>query len=220
MTTPLIVDRFPLSPMQHGMLFHHLVEPHSGVDIQQLVVHLQEQVDACRLQAAWQWLVQRHDILRARFVWQGVHQPRQEVVAEISVPFVVDDAAAHLSDHDQQERLASFLKTDRLRAFDLSSAPMLRLTLFQWGQASFTLVWTFHHALLDGRCYPILLREVFEAYAELVDGHITARPAPPAYRGYIDWLQQTSADAARAYWKQRLAGFIAPTPLVVDRQGR
>jgi amino acid adenylation domain-containing protein len=202
--------------MQQGMLFHHLMEPQSGVDIQQLVVHLPEEVDAGRLEAAWQWLVRRHDILRARFVWEGIEEPQQEIAAEVSVRFVVEDAR-HLSEHDQRERLASFLKTDRLRGFELDSAPMLRLTLFQWGGASLTLVWTFHHALLDGRCYPVLLREVFEAYAELAQGDITARAAPPPYRRYIDWLQHQNLADARLYWKEKLAGFVAPTPLGIDR---
>src|SRR5881296_3939343 len=215
MNSTLVVDRYPLSPMQQGMLFHHLMEQHSGVDIQQLVVHLPERVDAGRLEAAWQWLVRRHDILRARFVWEGIEQPQQEIAAEVSVPFVVEDAR-HLSENDQRERLASFLKTDRLRGFELDHAPMLRLTLFQWGEASFTLLWTFHHALLDG-CFSRLLREVFEAYAELAQGDITVRPAPPPYRRYIDWLQQQNPADGRSYWKELLTGFVAPTPLVIDR---
>ncbi len=216
MSNNLVVDTFPLSPMQQGMLFHHLMEPHSGVDIQQLVVHLPEAIDAGRLNAAWQWLVRRHDILRARFVWEGLEQPRQEVMAEVSVPFVVENAS-HLSENEKREKLASFLKTDRLRGFELDCAPMIRLSLFQWGEASFSLVWTFHHALLDGRCYPMLLREVFDAYAELAQGEITARAKPIPYRRYIDWLQQENPAGARTYWKEVLAGFAAPTPLVVDR---
>src|SRR6266571_357082 len=216
MSRNLVVDNFPLSPMQQGMLFHHLMEPHSGVDIQQLVVQLPERIDTTRLERAWQWLVQRHDILRARFVWEGLEQPEQEILAQVSVPFVVEDAR-HLSDYDQHERLASFLKSDRLRGFELDSAPMLRLTLFQWGEASFCFVWTFHHALLDGRCYPMLLREVFEAYAELAHSEINARATPVPYRRYIDWLQQESPTEARSYWKELLNGFAAPTPLVSDR---
>ncbi len=216
MSSDLPVGSFPLSPMQQGMLFHHLVAARSGVDIQQLVVHLLEEVDASRLEAAWQWLVRRHDILRARFVWEGIEQPAQEIAAEVSVPFKVEDAR-HLSEHDQRERLASFLKADRLRGFELNSAPMLRLTLFQWREASFTFVWTFHHALLDGRCYPMLLREVFEAYAELAQGDIASRKVPPSYRQYIDWLQQHGPAEARSYWKELLTGFFAPTPLGIER---
>src|SRR5206468_8571240 len=105
----LIVDSFPLSPMQQGMLFHHLMEPHSGVDIQQLVVDLPEEIDAGRLEAAWQWLAQRHDGLRARLIGEGLEQPEQEIATELLVPFVVEDARP-LSDPDQRERFATFLK--------------------------------------------------------------------------------------------------------------
>jgi len=212
-----IFDAFPLSPMQQGMLFHHLREPHTGVDIEQLVVHLPEAVDSHRLETAWQWLVKRHDILRARFVWEGVEQPRQEILAEVVVPLVVEDAR-QLSESGQRERLQAFLETDRLRGFELDCAPLLRLSLLQWGDKSFSLVWTFHHALLDGRCFPVLLREVFEAYAELEKGEISARSKTVSYRRYIDWLQQNNFATANPFWKETLTGFTATTPLVVDRQ--
>jgi amino acid adenylation domain-containing protein/non-ribosomal peptide synthase protein (TIGR01720 family) len=203
--------------MQQGMLFHYLKEPHSGVDIEQLVVHLPEAVDVPRLETAWRWLVQRHDILRARFVWDGGVQAQQEIVSEVSVSFVIEDAR-QLPGSAQHDRLTVFLEADRARGFELDCAPMLRLTLFQWGEASFSLVWTFHHALLDGRCYPLLLREVFEVYEELGHDGIRERPAPFSYRHYIDWFQQNDFSKSEPYWKELLAGFSAPTPLVVDRK--
>src|ERR1700730_10882590 len=207
---------FALSPMQQGMLFHYLKEPHSGVDIEQIVVHLPEKVDPRRLEMAWQGLVRRHDILRTKFVWEG-HETQQEVLPEVTVPFVVHEDRG-LSAKVQDERLKEFLQADRVRGFDLSEAPMLRLTLFQWGDESFSLVWTFHHALLDGRSYPVLLREAFEAYGGLGTGAIPRRSEPFSYRRYIEWLQQENFDAAEMFWKKQLAGFTAATPLVVDRQ--
>jgi NRPS condensation-like uncharacterized protein len=207
---------FALSPMQQGMLFHYLREPHSGVDIEQIVVHLPERIDARRLEMAWQWLVRQHDILRTKFVWEG-NETQQEVLPEVAVPFVVHEQRG-LSEKAKAEQLKEFLRTDRVRGFDLSEAPMLRLTLFPWGEESFSLVWTFHHALLDGRSYPVLLREVFEAYAELGSGAISRRPEPFPYRRHIEWLQEENFDAAEVFWKKLLAGFTAATPLVVDRQ--
>src|ERR1700733_13442318 len=167
---------FALSPMQQGMLFHYLKDPHSGVDIEQIVVHLPEKIDPRRLKMAWQWLVRRHDILRTRFVWEG-SETQQEVLPEVAVPFKVHEHGG-LPEKLRDERLKTFLQADRVRGFNLSEAPMLRLTLFQWGEESFSLVWTFHHALLDGRSYPGLLREVFDAYAELESGEISRRPEP------------------------------------------
>src|ERR1700730_11159278 len=209
---------FALSPMQQGMLFHYLKEPHSGVDIEQIVVHLRENIDSRRLQMAWQWVVERHDVLRTRFLWQG-NETRQEVLPEVIMPLAVHEERG-LADQVKDERLKEFLQGDRVRGFDLSEAPMLRLTLFQWGEESFSLVWTFHHALLDGRSYPVLLREVFDAYAELKTGAISQRPEPFPYRRYIEWLQEENFDAAEKFWKKQLAGFTAATPLVVDRQSR
>src|SRR6202795_3380997 len=207
---------FALSPMHKGMLFHYLKEPHSGVDIEQIVVHLPEKIDARRLEMAWLWLVRRHDILRTKFVWEG-NETQQEVLPEVTVPFVVHEECG-LSEKAHDERLKEFLQGDRVRGFDLSEAPMLRLTLFQWGEESLSLVWTFHHALLDGRSYPVLLREVFDAYAELETGALSQRPEPFPYRRYIEWLQEENFDAAEVFWKKQLAGFTAATPLVVDRQ--
>ncbi|HXM91492.1 MAG TPA: condensation domain-containing protein [Candidatus Dormibacteraeota bacterium] len=131
-------------------------------------------------------------------------------------PFVVHEER-ELSERVLDERLKEFLQADRVRSFDLSEAPMLRQTLFQWGEESFSLVWTFHHALLDGRSYPVLLREVFEAYAELKTRAISQRTEPFPYRRYIEWLQEENFDAAEVFWKKQLAGFTAATPLVVDR---
>lgn len=212
------VDRFPLSPMQQGMLVHDLKEPHSGVDIEQLVVHSAEELDFARMQAAWQWLAARHDILRAQFVWEGIPASSQEILRSVVIPVVVEDAR-NTSEGGRRERLAAFLRADRLRGFDLGRAPLLRITILRWEPASFSLIWTFHHALLDGRTFPLLLREVFEAYETGADADLLARDRPPPYRRYIEWLHDQSFADAEHFWGQRLAGFAAPTPLTVDRRG-
>jgi amino acid adenylation domain-containing protein/non-ribosomal peptide synthase protein (TIGR01720 family) len=217
MSQKVLIDSYPLSPMQQGMLFHHLKEPHSGVDIEQVVVHLPESIDVRRMQTAWQWLLNRHEILRAQFVWEGVDQPRQEILPDVDLPFSFEDAR-RIHQQKQTEHIGSFLEADRLRAFEMDCAPMLRVTLFQLADESFSLVWTFHHALADGRCYPILLREAFEVYDELGRGGLAERPAPLSYRRYIDWLQEQDFAPAETFWKEMLSGFTAPTPLVVDRQ--
>src|ERR1700704_1545440 len=101
---------FALSSMQQGMLFHYLKDLHSGVDIEQIVVHLPEKIDVQRLENAWQWLVRRHDILRTRFVWEG-NETQQEVSPAVAVPFVVHDERGLLT-KIQDERLKAFLQAD------------------------------------------------------------------------------------------------------------
>jgi len=201
--------------MQEGMLFHYLKEPNSGVDIEQIVIHLRESIFPDRLRAAWELLVSRHEILRTRFVWDRSGQPNQEVLSDVSLPFQLEKITG-LDDDERRKTLQAFLDSDRVHRFDMNCAPMLRITLFQWRETEFSLVWTFHHALLDGRSYPALLREVFENYEELASDRVPARIAPQSYRRHIEWITNRDFAEADGFWKQLLSGVTSLTPIVVE----
>ncbi|HEX5107390.1 MAG TPA: amino acid adenylation domain-containing protein [Vicinamibacterales bacterium] len=217
-STPVVVDRFGLSPLQQGMLFHHVEDPHSGVDIEQLVVHLSETVDPDALSRAWTVVVQRHAMLRARFTWEDGQQPRHEILANIALPFLVEDHRDDAVDA-QGRRLAAFLNEDRVRGFDLREAPLLRITLFRWAERSWSMVWTFHHVLLDGRTFPILLGELFDTYEALRDGNPlpASRGTSTPFRRHVEWLERQSTAAGETFFKTLLTGFRAPTSIAIDR---
>ena len=211
----MIEDSYELSPLQQGMLYHHLLGPGSGVDIEQMVCGLPENLDVPVFRKAWEMVVARHAILRTRFSWEGRERPIQEVWREVVVPFVQADWRG-LSETAQAQKRAEFLKSDRARGFLMNEAPMMRLALFQCGAARFELVWTFHHALLDGRSFPLVLKEVFAFYGALMRGEQIHLSTPRPYRDYIEWLRGWDAGKARPFWQNLLAGFASATPLVVD----
>lgn len=68
---------FPLSPVQQGMLYHHLMTPRSGEDIVQMVAVLSEPLDAAALHGAWDRLVNRHAAFRTAVEWENRPQPVQ-----------------------------------------------------------------------------------------------------------------------------------------------
>src|SRR4051812_38072254 len=157
MTTAVQVRALPPTPLQEGMLFHGRLTPGAGVYVQQLVVTLPEPVDADALRQAWQFVVQRHDALRTAFSQDG---GGHLVADEVEVPFTEIDATD----------LPAFLAADRRREFDPAAPPLMRLALMRRGPADFVLVWTFHHALLDGRSHRLVLEEAFAAYEAFRDG--------------------------------------------------
>src|SRR5256885_965232 len=95
--TPVPIDEYGLSSIQQGMLFHHLKEEHSGVDIEQLVITYNELPDLAVLERAWQATVDRHPTLRSSFHWDGLPQPVQRIhdAARIAIEQhdCADDAA-------------------------------------------------------------------------------------------------------------------------------
>ena len=67
MTAAVLAPTYPLTPLQEGMLFHSRLAPGAGVYVQQMVVTLPEAVDADALRQAWQFVAQRHAVLRTAF---------------------------------------------------------------------------------------------------------------------------------------------------------
>src|SRR5712692_1993606 len=207
------VDQYPLSPMQQGMLFHSLDAPRSGVNVEHVLCTLTEPLDVGRFVEAWEQVIASHDVLRTSFDWEQRREPVQNVHESVRLPVQVIDWE-HLPASEQERRLAAVINEDRARGFDLRNAPLMRLVIVRRGPGAFEVLWSFHHAILDGRSFPIVLREVFGLYDRGPVGDGQDRPtAPRQYRAHIDWLQGLDADRSKAFWQQRLAGFRAPTPL-------
>ena len=209
---------YPLSPMQQGMLFHGFDRCDPGVDVQQVLCTLSEPLDVAQFVAAWNVVISRYDILRTSFEWEGRPEPVQRVHRSVDLPVhVLDFTNTPSSEH--RDRIARLMAEDRAAGFDLSAAPLMRLTIVSCGPSAFQVLWTFHHAILDGRSFPILLREIFAVYEAIVAGRPLTLAQPKQYRSYIEWLQAQDPERSRNFWKRRLAGFESPTPLVGSVRG-
>ena len=211
---PDLEDIYPLSPMQEGMLFHTLLDPDSGIYVEQLQHSFASDIDIEAFEQSWRCVVTRHPALRTTFHWKGLDAPLQVVHREAQLDCVRLDwrGSSQLS-----QRFDDFLDTDRKRGFDLSKVPPMRIFLIRTGDNQFEFVWSHHHALLDGWSVPILFSELGDFYDAIQRGVRHEPPPPRPYRDYIAWLREQDRNAAQAYWKQALQGFFAATPLVVDR---
>jgi thioester reductase-like protein len=195
----------PLSPLQHGMLHASRQDRGSGLYVEQFSCVLVGSLDVEAFRAAWQAVVNRHDVLKTLFLRLDTDKPVQVVRKAATLPFFVEDGSA-VAD-GEEARFAALLAEDRRAGFDPAVAPLMRIRVIRLGAERHRFLWTYHHAILDGWSMPVLLREVFE--------HLAApgRALPPSrtdYRHYLAWLARQDVERSLAWWRTRLAGFRAP----------
>jgi natural product biosynthesis luciferase-like monooxygenase protein len=209
-----VVESFALAPMQQGMLFDDLAATHPGSNIEQIVCTLGEPISTPELTRAWALAADRHAALRTSYHWDSQAVPLQNVHAEAPISLTEMDLT-QLDASRQAAAIDDFLARDRARGFALDTPPLWRVTLIRLGPESYVAVWTFHHILMDGGSFPLVLRDVFDSYDRLISGHPPALAPTTSFRLHVEHVQAALSDRepARSFWRARLDGFDTPTPL-------
>ncbi|MEO7327807.1 MAG: condensation domain-containing protein, partial [Minicystis sp.] len=211
-----IENVYPLSPMQEGMLFHTVYAHGDGVYVTQLDWAVRGSFDVPAFERAFQRVVDRHPILRTFFVWEGLDRPVQVVQKQATITLDLQDLRGLLP-AEQAERMRRFSLEDRKRDFELSRAPLLRVTVFHLGDDLHRCLFSIHHILIDGWSMPILIKEVRSLYDAYVAGREITLDPLPSYSEFIAWLSKQDVSKTDSFFRQKLRGFSAPTPFGVDR---
>ena len=215
--TLLYLNHYPISPMQHGMLMETLRSPQgAGSYIEQIVFNITREIDIKRFTKAWQKIIKHHEIMRLGFAWKNLDQPLQYIAwaNEINIEF---NDWSKLSKTETDEFLEMFLQADRRLGFSLSNPPLFRIALLKTDKNQYTCVWSFHHAIADGRTMVSILKDLFLIYqnpnAELI--------TPGSFKKYIGWLNKAQAySKARGFWEKQLKGFTESLDLPFNLQKR
>jgi non-ribosomal peptide synthase protein (TIGR01720 family) len=199
-----IADVLPLTPLQHGLLFHANVSHtrHDDAYAVQLDITFNGPLDPHRLREAVGAVVNRHPNLAARFCEQ-FDQPVQIIPANPVAPWrYIDFSWGEL---DLEEQIARVCAAERAAVCNLTDQPALRAALIRTGQHQHRFVLTNHHIVLDGWSLTIVQQEIFASYYQ------QRLPAAAPYRRFVTWLAGRDRDAARAAWREIFAGFDTPT---------
>jgi non-ribosomal peptide synthase protein (TIGR01720 family) len=199
-----IADVLPLTPLQHGLLFHANIShaSHDDVYAVQSDLTFNGPLDRHRLREAVGTVVNRHPNLAARFCEQ-FDQPVQIIPADPVAPWRYIDLST--DDQDLEEQIARVCAAERAAVCNLIDQPALRAVLIRTGDDQHRFVLTNHHIVLDGWSLTILQQEIFASYYQ------QRLPAAVPYRRFVTWLAGRDRDAARAAWREAFAGFDAPT---------
>ncbi|MFS4521644.1 amino acid adenylation domain-containing protein, partial [Erwinia amylovora] len=172
-----IQDIYGLSPLQEGILFHHLMSDKGDPYLLIAQLRFDDRAALLRYAAALDRVVARHDVLRTAFVWEGLSEPAQLVLRQVDTVLTeleLDDNAPAL-----QQLLARF--HPRHYRLDLGQAPLLRLIAARDGDGSWYAVQLWHHLIGDHAALAIQQEEI----VAFCSGHADSLPPPTPYRNLI-----------------------------------
>ncbi|WP_062985006.1 non-ribosomal peptide synthetase [Nocardia anaemiae] len=214
---PNLMDVWPLSPLQYGLLFHALYDSDTadGYTVQSLLT-LAGTVDADRLRSAAQALLERHENLRVAFV-ETDDGPRQLVLGDAEIRWQDVDLTDIADTAERDRELDRLIALDARTRFELARPPLIRFTLIRTAADTYRLVMTNHHLVLDGWSTPLLVRELLTLY--VMSGDTSVLPPAHSYREFLTWLDEQDNAASLAAWTQSLAGVDSPTRAVPTLAG-
>ncbi|ATZ94877.1 solanimycin non-ribosomal peptide synthetase SolG [Dickeya fangzhongdai] len=201
-----IQDIYSLAPLQEGILFHHMLASNGDPYLQtgQMTFDSREKVD--NYLAAVQQVIDRHDIMRTGFYWEGVSTPCQVVqrqatlhVLEVDLDPANGPIAAQLAERfDPSHYRIDLAKPPLLHAFVAYDKHSERWEMFR----------VLHHLIDDITSVLILSAEIHTFLAGR--GH-TLPPAQPFRRLIAQVRLGKSPQEHERYFRSTLADIDEPT---------
>ncbi|WP_245219089.1 non-ribosomal peptide synthetase [Photorhabdus khanii] len=173
-----IQDIYALSPLQDGILFHHLLANEGDPYLVVSQMAFTERTLLDRYLAAVQQVVDRHDILRTAFIWQELSVPTQVVWRQ--VPLSVIELTLDPADGPICEQLAQRFNPSYYR-LDLNQAPLLRFVVAQEADGRWIVLQLLHHLIGDHTTLDVMNREVQAYLTEQED----SLPSPVSFRNLV-----------------------------------
>ena len=207
-----IQDIYGLSPLQDGILFHHLLSAQGDpyLLVGQMAFASRDLLD--RYLAAVQRVIDRHDILRTSIAWDGLSTPAQVVWRRASLvvtEVVLDrDSPAH-------EQLTRRFDPRRNR-IDLGQAPLLRFAVARDpGKERWLLLVLLHHLIGDHSTLEVMHDEV----QKILSGRGDELAAPYPFRNLVAQSRGSEATAQHErFFRSMLSDIDEPTtPFGLDR---
>ncbi|WP_162524173.1 non-ribosomal peptide synthetase [Photorhabdus khanii] len=204
-----IQDIYGLSPLQDGILFHHLLSGEG--DIYQMIFRLAFDNRSCldNYIKALQQVIERHDILRSAFFRNGLDCGTVQVVLREAPLHIEDVTLCAESSMSYSEQLAA-RHTLSHHQLDLSEAPLLRLFIAQEPDSERWLVLeVMHHLIGDNTTLALIHHEI---ETRLAGHNADSLPVAEPYRNLIATASMANQDQRyEDYFRRMLANIDEPT---------
>jgi amino acid adenylation domain-containing protein len=210
----------PLSFVQQRLWFLDQLEGTSTKYNMSMAHRLHGELDREALEKAVNTIIERHEILRTRFV-EISGEPIQVIEPELRIELPIEDLSG-LDQLGRRERVTAALRQEGASPFDLIRGPMLRVKLLKLGEQDHLLLRTMHHIIYDIWSETVFGRELAALYQAFRERR--ENPLPPLTVQYADfalwqrqWLGEEAPGEGPAYWRRQLAGIPERLELPTDK---
>ncbi|MET8159739.1 amino acid adenylation domain-containing protein [Sphaerisporangium sp. NPDC005289] len=202
-----------LSAFQQRLWFLYNLDPDRRDYNSYVAVRLSGALDAQALADSLSYLVTRHEMLRSRIHGRD-DNPALVTLPPGSFRTEVADLTAVAPDRREAE-LSRLVDGCAFEVFDLRAGPPARSLLVRVGPEDFVFVFAAHHMAVDAWSLEILWDELSRVYGVVAGGGVADLAAVPLrYSDFAywqrNWLNGAAAERQSAYWRERLAGLVAP----------
>ncbi|MCC8368191.1 amino acid adenylation domain-containing protein, partial [Xenorhabdus sp. PB61.4] len=195
-----VQDIYPLSPLQEGILFHHQLQENSDTYLLNTLLAFDTRSRLDTFLNALQQVIDRHDILRTAFCWQGLSQPVQVVWRQAKLPVTSFVPAQSIQAQQPQAHSISRL--------DITQAPLFAASIALDSDSNeWLLALNFHHLVSDHMTLEFIMKEIFL----LLDGKEESLPTPLPYRNFIAQILKMPDSVHESYFRERFADIEEPT---------
>ncbi|MFF2348533.1 amino acid adenylation domain-containing protein [Kitasatospora sp. NPDC058115] len=203
---------------QHELWLHESMQPHTPLYNVPLRIRAEGALDREALGRALTEVVRRHEALRTALNGAAIPTEHDPVVADVRPPYTVEvpllDLTGPHGAAPDEETIDDALRAEAARPLDLPGGRLLRALALRTGEDRHELLFTVHHAAMDGWAAGLFLAEVARAHQ---DGEL---PEPALQLSDVARWEELNVAAGREAaerWGRRLRGIEGDQHLPGDR---
>ncbi|MBQ2210600.1 MAG: amino acid adenylation domain-containing protein, partial [Prevotella sp.] len=198
---------YPLTPMQEGMLAVALSTPESSAYHITFRLALDVLPTEEQIAYALNKLASKREVLRTSIIYKDIEEPCQAIVAGRQIPL-------EMVDYTQQDNIRAAIDAlddkEFNRYIDLQDDALFRVVGIKTGDNACLLLFTAHHAIMDGWCTGLWTKDFTAFLQEALDGKAKDddfSDMAGRYESYVRELGARDKDTALTYWRELLAGY-------------
>jgi fengycin family lipopeptide synthetase D len=219
-TENIIKDIYPLTPIQEGILYTYLLQKDSSAYFIQFEVVISNDLNIKCLEKSLNLIVEKYDVLRTNIVYTNIKKPKQVILREKQVNINYQDIS-DLTPDSIKSYIDDYKKEDKKRGFNITNENLTRMSVFKIAPQKFTIIWSFHHIIVDGWSGTKILVDFFDIYKLISQNHEYNHDSgkPNSYKDYVKWLTSQDKNTALAYWADYLKDYDTPIDIPKVLQG-